>query len=84
MSDRHGCFNRSQYWDKLLMQDGWEDVSIRDEDGRRYGTQIPKFVEIPFRNSKDCMHPEKAYDPRCEGCKWIQNHEPAAEVTVKG
>lgn len=59
MTRRYSCYNRSEYWDELVVQDGWT------EDGRR------RTRTIPFVMSRGCEYiKENKDDEACRGCIW--------------
>lgn len=59
MNERHGCYNRKPFREAYIAQQGWSFS----------GTAIRSHIKDKM--SRDCMHTEKAIDPRCAGCKWI-------------
>lgn len=73
------CFNRPDCLDTVTVQDGWENVKVRDIHGRVVDTRVPVMRTIPDPMSKTCQQhsPHGAatiYGWDCDGCK----HEPEA------
>lgn len=77
---KYGCFNRNEFSETVHVQDGWEDVYVRDaldirEEALHFPSdvgpvvRVPRMVSIPFVNSTDCMHDASKDDRGCAGCK---------------
>jgi hypothetical protein len=62
-SRNYACFNRPNYRNMLVVQDGWF------MDGH---TRVAKMVPTPFRMSPECNYTRTSLgqvDERCAGCK---------------
>lgn len=70
---QHGCYNRPDTPDTVIVQDGWIHADIGDpqRDGARTLTRVARMVEIPDPMSRDCKHALLSPDDRqCAGCRW--------------
>lgn len=59
--ERYGCHNRKPFKDFYMAPDGI----------RTNGTI--NLRPVTDTSSRDCSHDQKASDPRCAGCKWIES-----------
>ena len=70
------CHNRPDYLDAVTVQDGWEDVRMRDINGRIVDTRVPAMKTRANPMSKGCQQhsPHGAatmYGWDCSGCRHL-------------
>ena len=66
--DRYGCHGRPPFADAYRVRDGYTEEM---DDARGWTDARVKFVWIDDKSSRGCMHDQKTSDPRCAGCRWI-------------
>lgn len=67
----HACNNRRAFLHALVVQDGWDWLTVLLPGGEQRRTRTPRMVAVPFRMSEECQYvPVGGPDPRCEGCRW--------------
>lgn len=71
MSAKNGCYDRPPFKNKVMVQDGWYDMTdhYNNEAKSFRVTRMPKMVVIDNPNSKDCQFTMERPDfPACGGC----------------
>ena len=67
----YGCYNRVIV-DSFLAQDGYKAYSPTGTDLIHHSSEyymVPRFVETPFRMSRECKYDQNKTDARCSGCR---------------
>lgn len=65
------CYNRKDYNDKTVVQDGWVETVVNG-----YPTRVPRMKEIAHTMSKECMQHTTLGEAvrwgwNCEGCRHL-------------
>lgn len=72
------CYNRKAYNYIRIVQDGWQVITLRDEQtGEIVTTRVPVVKQINDPMSKECMQhtahgAATIYGWDCSGCRWLK------------